>query len=609
MAAYAAQRLPPQRQRQRSPARPPQRQNRAAHPHPQRRPITKERQACAACRTLVTDAPPAGWTLHLLCRQHSSGLARSWGQGSPRASHLSQLSPAPGPRQQASAEELDAAEEWARRGLVMGLSPQEFETLQILLRSAFDAVGRTVWRRAFTPSEPRLFTQSLPDLSVWGGPTVRAHPEPEPQLEPEQEEQATPHKTLSFASFAALVRGKMSLSACPDEMLVRMWLLLDALPPRGQLTWSELSHAVRQCPLYKAVPTQPRIPHSDAIPMPPWSVGHRVYVPGCGVGTIVDLSRMAGDVRVAIDADDYASQKKVWRRREDVARIVTDPNCAVQGVRTPAAEALRLILRQSQEALQPCPEPGERSRGKVRSGRRDMAAVAPGASMWATSPLNLQSPAATTQRASKQQQRKARRVRERVAKGASPAAAERQVREEEATAQKLYRASRLYGIIGDIDADEGCSPRTWWINERQRRAVAQEKAAASMLRKEADAAARAAAALTAEQAGGMQSPYATPLRSSVSTKNPAPRTQQSRLRGGGRVLLPPSRARSPPVAAPNISHLIPAGPLLWDPVRGFEEERLAYPLAVPVSPVRASCRHAHATPCTNSSSRLYISLV
>jgi hypothetical protein len=236
--------------------------------------------------------------------------------------------------------------------------------------------------------------------------------------------------------------------------------------------------------------------------------------------------------------------------------------------------------------------------------------VAPGASMWATSPLNLQSPAATTQRSSKQQQRKARRVRERVAKGASPAAAERQVREEEASAQKLYRASRLYGIIGDIDADEGCSPRTWWINERQRRAVAQEKAAASKLRKEADAAARAAAAgLTAEQAGGMQSPYATPLRSSVSTKNPAPRTRQSRLRGGGRVLLPPSRARSPPVAAPNISHLIPAGPLLWDPVRGFEEERLVYPLAVPVSPVRAACRHAHAASCTNSSSRLWPSLL
>ena len=211
----------------------------------------------------------------MLCKEHSAAYAETWGQGSPRAHEASQLSPKPAARVHAT-EDLDAAEEWARRGLVMGLTPQEFEALQLLLRAAFDAVGRTAWRRAFVQSERVLFTQSLPDLSVWGPQPTRRAPEPEP--EPEQQPAA--RKTLSFTTFAALVRGKLSLSACPNEMLVRMWLLLDAVPPRGQLTWTELSHAVRHCPLYKSTPVQPRIPHVDSRSMPAWIVGQRVFVPG-----------------------------------------------------------------------------------------------------------------------------------------------------------------------------------------------------------------------------------------------------------------------------------------------------------------------------------------
>ena len=111
--------------------------------HLQRRPVTKERKQCPHCRTLVTDAPPAGWVLHVLCREHSTNLARTWGQASPRASHLSQLSPKPGSRRHGSSDDVGAAEEWPRRGLAMGLTPQEFEDLQMLLRQAFDAVGRT----------------------------------------------------------------------------------------------------------------------------------------------------------------------------------------------------------------------------------------------------------------------------------------------------------------------------------------------------------------------------------------------------------------------------------------------------------------------------------
>ncbi len=508
--------------------------------------------------------------LHLLCREHSTGLVQNWDQASPRACHLSQLSPKPGSRRVAP-EDLDAAEEWPRRGLAMGLTPQEFETLQLLLRRAFDAVGRTTWRRTFIPVERKLFTQSLPDLGMWSAP-ARAAATPEPERELVREE-----KILSFGSFAALVRGKMSLSACPDEMLVRMWLLLDVVPPRGQVSWTELTHAVRQCPLYKAEPAQPRIPHSDALPMPPWSAGQRVYVPRCGMGSVIGLGRMAGDVRVAIDATDGASQKTVWRRREDIARIVTEPNQAVQGLASPAAQALRLLLRQSRDD---CIAPMEPSRAEDNSLPRHRFGVA---GMWASSPLNLQSSAASNQRhrtasdredGPNRQPRKADRVRERVAKnGASPAAAERLVREQDAAALKLYRASRLYGLIGDIDVDEDCSPRTWWFNERQRRADAQKKAETDRIKKAEFA---AAAALDGEEdlsADAFKSPYA-PTTASRATSG-----RQKWLRGGGRVLLPPSRAKSPPIAEPRLSHLIPKGPLVWDPVRGFDDsESLQYPL-------------------------------
>ena len=543
--------------------------------HLQRRPVTNERRHCRHCRTLVTDAPPAGWVLHLLCREHSAGLVQTWGQASPRTSHLAQLSHTPGLRGSggASPEDVGAAEEWPRRGLAMGLVPQEFEALQILLRRAFDAVGRTVWRRTFTSTERRLFAQSLPDLATLDVSLARAAPTEPPPPEPEIGEE----KTLSFGSFAALVRGKMTTSACTDEMLVRMWLLLDVAPPRGQISWTELTDAVRQCPLYKADPAQPRIPHSDALPMPPWAPGQRVYVPQCGIGTVTGLGRMAGDVRVAIDAADVASQKMVWRRRQDLARITTDPNRSVQGLASPAAQALRTFLRQSQGDSIELREP---KRAETKSlpahevGR-------PGASLWASSPLNMGVPshsnrrhrAALARNGSKGAPRRVDRVRERSVKHrVSSEAAEQLAREQDAAAVKLYRASRLYGLIGDIDADEGCSPRTWWINERQRRAAAQSKAAADRLKKAEAAAAAALAEEGGDELYSFKSPYAS------TTARTASRGRPKRLRGGGRVLLPPSRAKSPPIPEPQLSHLIPKGPLLWDPVRGFDDsEVLQYP--------------------------------
>ena len=552
----------------------------SGHSHVQRRPVTKERRQCPRCRTLITDAAPAGWVLHLLCREHSSVLVQNWDQASPRASHLSQLSPKPGSRH-FTREDLDAAEEWARRGFAMGLTPQEFETLQLLLRRAFDAVGRTTWRRTFISTERKLFTQSLPDLAMWSAPARGATTELTPKS---GSELVCEEKMLSFVSFAALVRGKMSLSACPDEMLVRMWLLLDVAPPRGQVSWTELTHVVRQCPLYKAEPAQPRIPHSDALPMPPWLAGQRVYVPRCGIGTVIGLGRMAGDIRVSIDPTDGAAQKTVWRRREDIARIVTEPDQAVQGLMSPAAQALRLLLRQSHDDYR---GPLEQSRAKGKSLPRHRAGAG-STSMWASSPLNLQSSmasnrhhhtASNTKDGLNRQPRKADRVREHVVKnGASSAAAERLVREQDAAALKLYRASRLYGLIGDVEADEGCSPRTWWFNERQRRAAAQKKADADRIKK-AEAAAAAALAEADLSAGSFKSPYA-----STTTIRAAASGRQKRLRGGGRVLLPPSRGRSPPVVEPRLSHLIPKGPLVWDPVRGFDDsESLQYPLVDIVS--------------------------
>ena len=543
--------------------------------HLQRRPVTKERRHCQHCRTLVTDAPPAGWVLHLLCREHSTGLVQTWGQASPRASHLAQLLPKPGSRgsKGASPEDVGAAEEWPRRGLAMGLAPQEFEALQILLRRAFETVGRTAWRRTFMPKERRLFAQSLPDLTKLDASLARAAPAEPPAPEPEIGEE----KTLSFGSFCQLVRGKMTTSACTDEMLVRMWLLLDTAPPRGQVSWTELTDAVRQCPLYKADPAQPRIPHSDALPMPPWAAGQRVYVPQCGMGTVTALGRMAGDVRVAIDAADGASQKTVWRRREDLARITTDPNRSAQGLASPAAQALRMFLRQSQGDSTAPREP-RRAEEKALPAHEVGRA---GASLWASSPLNMGAQSHSNRRhrtalgrngSVKEPRRRADRVREcSVKTRATPEAAEQLAREQEAAALKLYRASRLYGLIGDIDADEGCSPRTWWINERQRRAAAQKKAAADRLKK-AEAAAVDALAEGGDELDSFKSPYAS------ATARTASRGRSKRLRGGGRVLLPPSRAKSPPIPEPQLSHLIPKGPLVWDPVRGFDDsEVLQYP--------------------------------
>lgn len=316
------------------------------------------------------------------------------------------------------------------------------------------------------------------------------------------------------------------------------------------------------------------------------------------MGTIIDLKRMGGDVRVAIDGS-YSSQTNVWRRREAIARVATDPN-TVQGIQTPAAEALRLLLRNS---LGEEGEPGRVVAGGRRAAQwQDSTAASSGAatagvSMWATSPLNLNSTmtaasayaseAAVAARRQSSVRRKHRgetnRVREHVAHGSSPAAAERQVREEEAASLKLYRTSRLYGIIGDIDADEGCSPRTWWFNERERRAAAQRKAIADREVKEAQALAAAEATTAYDDPSAFQSPYAERVSASSRSDFGASRANlgssgggQRRLRGGGRLLVPPSRAKSPPVAEPRLSHLTPSGPLLWDPVRGFSDKTPRY---------------------------------
>ena len=525
-------------------------------------PAAARAAACPYCREVVTDAEPAGWRIRLLCKEHSSDVVCHWDRHSPR----------PRPQEQLSAGlpddsgEREAAEEWARRGLVMGVTPEEFERLQLLLRKVYDAVGRTGWRRAFLPAAPEraLFTQSLPDLAVWTPPTAQSRtgprsPGPEPELEPEPEPrlETAPH-ALPFGSFARLVRGKLGASAVPDEQIVRLWLLLDAVPPRGQLTWAELSHAVRHCPLYSTKRlAHPRIPHPDAAGMPPWADGQRVFVLGCGMGTVVDLNRMGGDVRVAVDDRGRMGGAAVWRRREDLVRVATHP-CTVQSIASDGAAGLRLML---QQALRESPgTPARRRRSPPRQG----------GGLWATSPIRLRQ---STPSSPDPRHKKARRRERTKKKGADRQRREERARmaaeaeREAAAAQKIYRASRLYGILGELDPDDDTSPRTWWRNERERKArIAEARAAA----KAAPATPAEAVLPVALQA----SPYAG---NSTRLQRASPR---------GPVQRPPARGGAP--VAPRFTHLIPQGPLVWDPIKGFEEPPLSYPSPRPAaSPAQA----------------------